>query len=314
MIQTEPSQCESLVNVACDLCGSRNAEPIVVLRDLISGMTNDTFQLVRCRECGHRYLNPRPADPQLTVYYPDDYAPFGQYGLSARIKRFQRRRLIRRNWSLLGPPARVLDVGCATGELLASIRALGNPHVAGIEPSERAAEIARRRRGLDVRTGTLESAQIAPESFDVVLMSHTIEHLPSPSRTLGEIERVLSPGAYLFLWLPNADSWSARVFGRYWIGYDAPRHLHAFSTRTLTRLLARHGFAVEALEHEAIGLEWSWGLRLIVRRRFGRGRLDRGLEKLHPLLTALATPISWLAARSGRAGRIFVLARKIEKP
>lgn len=309
---TETDDLIRLADVACDLCGSHDAEPLLRLKDVLSGAVDGTFQLVRCRACGHRYLNPRPAEDVLPSLYAGDYAPFSQGRLSARVKRVQRRRLVRRYWSILGRPARVLDLGCATGELLATIRALGNAHVIGIEPSVQAAALARRRYRLDVRTGTLEDAELPDGSVDVVLMSHTIEHLPSPSQTIAEIARVTSDRAHLLLWLPNVDSWAAAVFRRDWIGYDAPRHLHDFSISTLARLLAQHGFAVEAVEHEAIGLEWSWGLRLLARERFGRGRLDQWLEKLHPVLTGLATPISWSAARRAHAGRIFMLARKTE--
>lgn len=309
---TETDDRIQLLDVTCDLCGSRDAEPLRRLTDVLSGTTGGTFQLVRCRVCGHRYLNPRPADDSLPSLYSDDYAPFSQVGLSARIKRVQRRRLVRRYWSILGPPARVLDLGCATGEMLAAIQALGNSNLIGIEPSEQAAAIARRRYRLDVRTGTLEDAELPKGSIDVVLMSHTIEHLSSPSQTITEIAIATSDQAHLLLWLPNVDSWAATVFRRNWIGYDAPRHLHDFSVQTLSDLLDRHGFVVETVEHEAVGLEWSWGLRLMARERFGRGRLDRWLERLHPLLTGLATPISWTAARRGHSGRIFVMARKSE--
>lgn len=299
-----------LVRVACDLCGAENADPCLELSDVLSGIATGTFDLVRCGGCGHRYLNPRPSDASLAALYPDHYAPFDQRGLSARVKRVQRRRLIRRLWPVLGSPARILDLGCGTGELLASVRALGNPNVTGIEPSETAADLARRRYGLDVRTGSLEAAALPNATFDVVLMSHSIEHLPSPGSTLEEIRRVTTGNAHLLLWLPNVDSWGAMVLRQNWIGYDAPRHLHMFSPRTLSRLLEQHGFAVDAVEHEAIGLEWSWGIRLAIRQRLGRGRLDRWLSELHPLLTLVATPISWQAARRGKAGRIFVLAHK----
>lgn len=309
---TETDDRIQLVDVACDLCGSHGADPLLRLSDVINGTAGGTFPLVRCRACGHRYLNPRPSDDSLPSLYAGDYAPFSQSGLSARIKRVQRRRLIRRYWSILGPSARVLDLGCATGETLAAVKALGNSNVVGVEPSEQAAAIARRRYRLDVRIGTLEDAGLPKGSIDVVLMSHAIEHLPSPSQTIAEIARVTSDQAHLLLWLPNVDSWAATVFRRNWIGYDAPRHLHDFSVPTLSGLLARHGFVVAAIEHEAVGLEWSWGLRLMARERFGRGRLDRWLERLHPLLTGLATPISWTAARRGHSGRIFVMARKCE--
>ena len=76
------------------------------------------------------------------------------------------------------------------------------------------------------------------------------------------------------------------------MGYDAPRHLYTFTLATLTALLKRTGFAVREIQHEWIGLEWSWGLRL------------------HPALTAAFTPVSAAAAVARKAGRIRVIARR----
>lgn len=297
----------ALETIACDLCGSGDHDLVLRLRDRLCGTTDLAFSLVRCRRCGLQYLNPRPAPETLGRYYPADYAPFNRRGLAARIKARFMEREIDALWALLAPPARVLDLGCATGDLLQAIRDRGNADVVGIEPSAQAAAIAR-DRGLDVHTGDLQQAHLPDASIDVALLSHVIEHLPSPSDTLAELRRIVRPGGRLVLWLPNGDSLAARVWRDAWIGYDAPRHLYTFTPATLGTLLDRHGFALRRVRHEWVGLEWSWGLRLLARERWGEQRIDRLLVRLHPLLTAACTPASAIAAGLGHAGRIRVIA------
>ena len=270
--------------------------------------TDEIFHLVRCRQCGHLYLNPRPDVAHLDRYYAADYAPFARSGIAGRIKRWTVKREVDELWEILKPPARVVDVGSATGDLLSAIRARGNPSVLGVEPSEHAARLARERAGIETITGTLEDAQLPSNSVDVLLMSHTIEHLPSPTRTLAEIGRVLSPDGTLILWLPNAASLAAHRLGEWWIGYDAPRHFHDFTLETLTRLLASQGFEIQSVHHEWIGLEWSWALRLMLHERWHSGAIDMALARFHPLLTLAFTPISTAAALLHRAGRIRVVA------
>lgn len=296
--------------VACDLCGADDPEPLLMLRDRMFRTTEEAFRLVRCRCCGLRYLNPRPAAEALDRYYPATYDPFARRGLSARVKARQERKAVDELWPLLEPPARVLDLGCATGDLLQAVRERGNPNVIGIEPSARAAAIARDRYGLDVHAGQLADALIPDASLDAVMMSHVIEHLPSPTRTLTEIARVLRPGGAVVLWLPNADSLAARFWGDAWMGYDAPRHLYTFTPATLTKLLQQTGFVVREIQHEWIGLEWSWGLRLHARERSSSEAAERLLARLHPALTAAFTPLSAAAALARKAGRIRVIAHR----
>ncbi|MCM8750108.1 class I SAM-dependent methyltransferase [Thermomicrobiaceae bacterium CFH 74404] len=308
--QRAPTAPIVLEPVACDLCGADDTEPILSLRDLIHRTTGLPFTLVRCRRCGLRYLNPRPILAQLDRFYPVDYAPHRRGRLAAAARRWLLRRELRALWPLLAPPRRVLELGCGSGDLLQIVRELGNPNVMGIEPSASAADLARQRWGLEVVRGTLEEARLTSGSFDVALAQHVLEHLPSPSATLAELARVLRPGGTLVLWLPNAGSWAARVWGPAWMGYDAPRHLYTFDLETLRVLLDRHGFGVAAVRHEWVGIEWSWGLRLALRQRGHDGdALERLLGRLHLPLTVAATPVSLAAALARRSGRVRVVAR-----
>ncbi len=301
---------EPLVFVSCDLCGGDDAVAVLDLSDLMFHTTNEVFHLVRCRRCGHLYLNPRPDVAHLERYYAADYAPFARSGISGRVKRWSTAREVDDLWTILQPPARVVDVGSATGDLLKAVRERGNPNVLGVEPSQYAARLARENAGIETITGTLEDARLAAGSVDVLLMSHTIEHLPSPSGTLAEIRRVLSTGGTLILWLPNAASTAAHLLGAWWIGYDAPRHFHDFTPKTLGQMLAHRGFRIQAVRHEWIGLEWSWALRLMARERVRNGTLDAVLARVHPLLTLAFTPIATASALRRRSGRIRVIARR----
>jgi SAM-dependent methyltransferase len=262
---------------------------------------------VRCATCGLLRLHPRPDAATLVAAYAGGYAPHLRPGLSGRAKGWLERRAVRRLRRLFAPPRRVLDVGCATGELLLAVRAAGGARVVGVEPGAEAARVAR-ARGLDVRDGVLEEQRFPDTSFATVVLAHTLEHVTDPIATLREIHRVLAPGGALVLWLPNAASIEARLFGRYWIGYDAPRHLTTFTVATLTRALEMTGFHVSEVRHEAIGIEWAWALRLWLRERLPAA--ERALRPLHASLIIAATPLAALGALTHRSGRVRVIAVK----
>jgi 2-polyprenyl-3-methyl-5-hydroxy-6-metoxy-1,4-benzoquinol methylase len=142
----------------------------------------------------------------------------------------------------------VLDIGCATGALLAYLRDRGW-HVTGVEISP-AAEYARNERNLDVKSLPLEENHFPPESFDVVLASHLIEHLNDPRSFLKETHRILRPDGRVFITTPNISGFQARLLGGRWRSaiFD---HLYLFSRRTLKTMLNRSGFTVEGV--------YTWG-------------------------------------------------------
>lgn len=250
-------------------------------------------------------IQPMPTDAELEAAYDDDYAPFSRPGISSRIRDWLEAREVRALWHWFAPPRRVLDVGCAGGELLSAVRANGNDDVHGIEPVP-VAVAAAQARGLDVQQGFLEDADLPEGSVNTLVMSHVLEHVHDPRVTLRAAHRVLAPQGALLLWLPNADSIEAKVLGRYWIGWDPPRHLTAFSVRSLRALLAEHGFRVISVNHEMVGLEWAWGLRLWLRERVPRA--EPLLRALHPALIVAGTPLALIGKLLRRSGRIRVIA------
>lgn len=165
------------------------------------------------------------------------YARFGNGVLAARAG------------ALLPPGGRLLDLGCASGGLLALLRAQAG-HLAGLELSPTAA-LAAARVGDQVVQGALEDDDLpfAADSFDVVVLGDVLEHLTEP---LPALRRALSwcrPQGWVVVSVPNIAHWRARLTllrGR-WPSeesgtFDAG-HLRFFTRSTLHELLEQAGLA-----------------------------------------------------------------------
>ena len=130
--------------------------------------------------------------------------------------------------------ARVLDVGCATGEILAEAQRRG-ADVVGVDVSEWAAETARRRHGIRVMVGTLESFGEVLGKFDVILALEVIEHVESPRAFLRQLSGRLTSGGHAMISTPNYRC--ARRLGERWRGFQSSfEHLYFFSDEVLSRM------------------------------------------------------------------------------
>lgn len=278
----KPALTISVVQIDCPLCGQANHTHVAYVRDATYDIPGE-YQVVRCQACSHLYLSPRPDDPSLMACYPTSYAPYeGDEASSATVAQPAgppRKSLMRRIASML-PGLRsalhwlglehatympvcpqtgestLLEIGCAHGWFLEQAAAQGWV-VDGVEPNEAACRRAQ-ARGFHVTCGRLEDAQIPDAHRDAVAMWMVLEHVPNPVEMVHEIHRILKPGGLFTLSVPNASTWERTIFGQYWLGYDAPRHLQVFSSTRLKRLLAENGFDSIRILHQANTRYW-WG-------------------------------------------------------
>lgn len=138
------------------------------------------------------------------------------------------------------PGGCLLEVGCGSGAALQFMQQKGW-RVTGLDFDEGAVKNSR-SKGLDVRHGQLSAQGFADESFDSVVMSHVIEHVPSPSELLVECRRILKKGGVLVALTPNARSSVQRHYGRNWRGLETPRHLQIFTRDSLASCASRVGY------------------------------------------------------------------------
>jgi ubiquinone/menaquinone biosynthesis C-methylase UbiE len=80
------------------------------------------------------------------------------------------------------------------------------------------------------------------DSFDVVVMSHILEHMPYPKVSLEEVRRIMNPGGFLFIAVPDIDSMHFKIFGKHWDVINPMIHYQYFSGSSLVRLLEQCQF------------------------------------------------------------------------
>jgi SAM-dependent methyltransferase len=305
-------------HIPCPLCGGWNHRQRFVARDRLVGRPG-AFPVVQCAGCGLTFLNPRPTPDSLGAYYPDIYYPLDAepahsalaiaHGLLSRVETW----LSRTDKGHV----RLLDVGCGTGLFLHLAQQRGL-RVKGIELSGSAAAYARHNYALDVQEGTVESVELAPQSFDIITMWHVLEHLPDPVATLRHLDAALAPGGLLLAGVPNIGSLEARIFGRRWFSLDAPRHLTHFSPATLAMAAAKAGLDVERIVHSdgTAGLVYSLmgDLTGVLQKTRGRQLSDAAYHRVARVLHAACSPVCWLLARLGQGGALEMYARKPSEP
>lgn len=246
--------------INCNICGIDDAELLFSKKDKFR-ISKEDFNVVRCRNCGLIYINPRPSEEEIVGFYPDTYSwketPKAE-SLPTKIvtglERSYRFQLLNYevNKVLSYTPqggGKVLDIGCGTGDRLKVFRRKGFD-VYGVEVSPQA-RYAREHLNLNVMEGNLLKAGYAGDFFDVITMYNVFEHVHDPRKLLQEIRRVLKAKGYLVVGVPSTDSIQYHLFRKRWSAFDLPRDLFYFNPSLLRRLLEEGGFQVIGVDHDS---------------------------------------------------------------
>jgi SAM-dependent methyltransferase len=288
-------------------------QPAIVGGDRLLGLPG-TFEVRICPRCDAGSSGPPLSAQELSGFYGEGYAAHEDAAgplrlLLRRLKRLQSSAILARApfADALGRrPGRALDVGCGRGELAAALLARGWD-VAGVEPSQRAAQIAA-RRGVEVLGGTLATAALGG-GYDVAVLRHSLEHLPDPVGDLRRVREALCPGGRVIVSVPNFGSWQRRRFASDWFHLDLPRHRTHFTASALRCALRRAGLEAgeESTSTSILGLAGSLQYAAIHRC------LAPGGVRLRLLGAACAAafPLTWLIdGIGGERDTLHVVARR----
>jgi SAM-dependent methyltransferase len=275
----------------------------------VDRFNGEVFQFVSCTQCGLIYLDPRPTQPELSKYYPENYEAYCS-SEDQNLSRDSRQALnIQLDFVEKFVPSRgqLLDIGCATGNFMWAARERGW-EVRGIEIIEPAAHIAQERYGLIVEIGSLETVEWPEACFNVITLWDVLEHLPDPKVALNRCHNLLVPEGLLIFSIPNLKSFDRYLFRQVWIGWDAPRHFNMFSEITIKRLFELTGF--ELLEQNCL-LGGKGTFLLSLDNLVGGGKMGVIVKRIYPLISALLWPYRQFSYFFKRGPTITFVARKV---
>jgi SAM-dependent methyltransferase len=214
-------------------CGASDAVCLWSAKYNRTGAVDYTYSLLRCTNCGRVRTDPCPANGDTEPLYQG----YGRSRLEreSEVRRWFVSRLadIRR---FAVPSARVLDVGCSIGTFVKMLKEVGY-RAEGLEIDKYSAEQAR-AHGLEIHEGSLESAPLRGGFYDLIVMSHSLEHLPQLGSAIPIISRSLTNGGILLIYVPNFRSLAARAMRNSW-GFLSPQeHVWHFTHMSLRNMAA----------------------------------------------------------------------------
>jgi len=258
----DAGQPDSAARPRCPLCDTVPGAPAWTAPD---GMR----AAYGCGECGLTYCWPRIeqvfSDIPEEFYYNSfetldlDGAGFLFGDVSAALGR-----RVALGFDRDGQMPALLDAGCGAGHDLLTFRA-HDWSVEGVDPWNVITAIGRKYYRLPIRSGRLETADIAPASKDVVLALDVLQFQADPKAFLAAALKALQPGGLLYLTLPNFDSAASRRDGWNHAQFSPQTYLSYFTADTIRRLLEESGFYRIQLRYYG-GPEGDERLRVVGRR------------------------------------------------
>lgn len=219
------------------------------------------YNIDRCKLCNYAFVNPRPSFDFLMNYYSLSGHANGNsdsilQSVNALITQEERypnscldaRRILSVVKSLEHNKQydrrTLLDVGCGYGFFSKEAMDLGFEVVA-LELADNERSIASEFAGVQPISCSFEDYEQSIESFDVILMSHILEHAIDVNLWISKAHELLTDKGIIAIAVPNFASAFRLIMQENEPYICPPDHLNFFSPRNLTKLLNKHGFEVE---------------------------------------------------------------------
>lgn len=322
---------DQLEFVKCNGCNSDSYDVHFEQEDTrYSSTPRGKFRLVKCRKCALIYLNPRPTEAAIGAYYPDSFYEERPTDLTARSgsgsflrKLFdnagrRKRNAIREKIDAVrrfrSQPGLLLDVGCAAGEFLESMKALGW-RVEGADISQAMCTHVRSKLGIPCHEASINHLRLEPGVFDVITFWASMEHLYDPRSALRICHQALAENGLVVILVPNADSleekWLRKIDKN---PIDIPRHLYHFSPTTLAGLLTTEAFEPILVKHHTLNAADRFTVVMtdFLDERFKTNSLPAKVLSIamRMFVESLGDAMSLALATIGRSHSFIVVARR----
>jgi len=206
-------------------------------------LSQEVFEIKPSKHEGVLETIPKPSADELEEYYDSpNYISHQTKAKSLKDQIYQGVKSIminRKKRLIMGykREGKILDVGAGTGEFLDAFEKK-NWKKTVLEPSAKFQSVYKEKNFSILKT----LSQAKENSFDVITLWHSLEHIPQLEDTVKELKRILKPNGVIFIAVPNYNSYDSKFYKAYWAAWDVPRHLWHFSRDGLKQLFRKENF------------------------------------------------------------------------
>lgn len=258
----------------------------------------EPLTIIGCQSCGVQWtFIPEPIDDKA-LYRDEVYAIVdNRTSIFEKIIFSEAKRILHKARKLNPNTQHLLDFGSGKGQFLAIAKKL-NWNGIGIETEQARADFAREKYRVDVISSYYESGKIGENLADLISLNHVLEHLPNPVHLLGELLSAnLKPQGIVYIEVPRADSWQAKIAGKHWMHWDIPKHLTHWTKPELSEQMGKLGFSAVGTRSYSVHLGVLGMLQALLARLGYRENLILRLKRRKTLglllLIGFTLPIAW---------------------
>lgn len=272
----------------CVVCHNETSSTMEV-SEMMFG-TRDSFNYRVCRHCGSLTIDDPPKN--LNTYYPNNYYSHKKAKKSSKLKLLLQKvkdchslnkktvlghflNLIfseDSNMKAIGlcisnnKNPKILDIGSGTGHFLNKMDKCGFTKLYGIDPYL--------QQNIKIGNIKLKKAHIVDcvksnKKYDIVMLSHVLEHLENPSQELENTKKLLNENGKIIIRIPISSSRAFEVFEKNWFQIDAPRHFFVPSLEGILALARTHNLKTDHFYFDSndtqfvVSKKYSKGIPLI---------------------------------------------------
>ncbi|TRV11694.1 MAG: class I SAM-dependent methyltransferase [Microcystis wesenbergii Mw_MB_S_20031200_S109] len=241
------NQKKSLRN--CPICQEENGEILYAQNFVLpeGHPLSNGYDILCCDRCGFVYADTTVSQKDYDIFYTklskyeDKKTATGGGESPYDAARLQKTAECIAEF-LPDKSVRILDIGCANGGLLGYLKKLGYNNLCGLDPSPICAETTKQKYDIETYTGSMFELPDSFGVFDVIILSHVLEHIQDVSSALTNLKDILDKNGILYAEVPDAK--------RYLNFYVSPfhyfdtEHINHFSLKFLEKLLMLANFTI----------------------------------------------------------------------
>ena len=237
-------------------------------------LSDELFSYYKCSSCEMIFMSPVPDN--IGAYYAGGYQKipmnFTDFINTANKEVYRLDSLLRHK-----SKGELLEIGPWIGIFSFNAKRQGFS-VDAIEMNSAACSFLRNEVKINVNetNNVVDSLNKNSKLYDVIVLWHSLEHLPEPWNVIKAARQRLKDGGLLIVGIPNISGGQGRFLGNKWLHLDAPRHITFWSPDALSKLAAASDLSVvEITTHDRLSQElevaaWRHAICSIIPIRYVR--------------------------------------------